>query len=292
MKLHIQNPEVYGGCVYYSQNREDLILKSFFPAVKKGFYVDVGAFDPDEDSVTKLFYKEGWNGINIEPQTGQYKKFLKSRKRDINLNIGISSKKGQLKLKIFNSGGLSTFSESIKSKYLHAPNIDNKEVKETTVNIETLEHVFDKYAQQTINFMKIDVEGFEYQVLEGNNWDKYRPQVLCIEANYIESDWHKIISKNGYTLVFNDGLNEYFTDNRTNIKDNFDYVKYVVQDRGGGLRNDQFELMNKLYINLKQKDNHVKELVNELQTSIGNQNSIGWLIERIIVLLRNKVRGK
>ena len=50
--------------IYCSQNREDLILEAFFIGEKKGFYVDVGAYDPDYDSVTKLFYLKGWNGIN------------------------------------------------------------------------------------------------------------------------------------------------------------------------------------------------------------------------------------
>ncbi len=90
------NPEVYGGCIYYSQNREDIILDSFFPDVEEGFYVDVGAYDPDHDSVTKLFYLKGWHGINIEPQEKRHQLFVKKRKRDTNLNIGISSKSGSL----------------------------------------------------------------------------------------------------------------------------------------------------------------------------------------------------
>src|ERR1700733_4926319 len=113
----LQDPRTLGGCVYYSQNREDLILQAFFPGEEDGFYVDVGAFDPDLDSVTKLFYLNGWHGINIEPQVEMYKLFEKRRKRDINLNIGVSDKPSELKLRIYKSGGLSTFSDAMQHDY-------------------------------------------------------------------------------------------------------------------------------------------------------------------------------
>lgn len=82
--------------ISYAQNREDIILSGFFDINKKGFYVDIGAFHPEEDSVTKIFYDKGWQGINIEPNPRLYRLFEKSRKEDINLNIGISDKEGEL----------------------------------------------------------------------------------------------------------------------------------------------------------------------------------------------------
>ena len=78
--------------LYYAQNKEDLLIKSFFPDVKKGFYIDVGANDPVVDSVTKLFYDEGWSGINIEPIKKHIIDLDRLRPRDINLNLGLSDK--------------------------------------------------------------------------------------------------------------------------------------------------------------------------------------------------------
>jgi FkbM family methyltransferase len=255
-----KDPSELGGCVYYSQNREDLVLAAFFPDVQKGFYVDVGGYDPDYDSVTKLFYLQGWRGINIEPQPSGYQKFQDERKRDINLNIGISNTNGELKLRTYTSGGLSTFSENVKRQYEATPDNDTREFKEITVPVRLLKEVFAENEVEHINFMKIDVEGYEYEVLESNDWDKYRPEVLCIEANHIEHDWRPLLQAANYELVFNDNLNDYYVDKATDRKAKFDFVKDVINDRGGGIRADIFEQLAALYRYALQKTNHVDEL--------------------------------
>ena len=80
-----------------------------------------------------------------------------------------------------------------------------------------------------ISFMKIDVEGYEYEVIAGNDWEQYRPQVLCIEANHIIKDWHSLIKRSEYELVFFDGLNEYFVAKEASeIADRFSYVQTIL----------------------------------------------------------------
>ena len=86
--------EIFSKFISYSQHLEDLVLYSIFYDVKNGFYIDVGAHDPNIISVTKAFYLLGWYGINIEPLPEKYKALKNSRKRDINLNLGIGEKKG------------------------------------------------------------------------------------------------------------------------------------------------------------------------------------------------------
>lgn len=262
-KSLLPDPSVLGGCVYYSQNREDLVLLSFFPDVQKGFYVDVGAFDPDYDSVTKLFYQLGWHGINIEPQPERYQAFQKIRRRDTNLNVGIADKNGQLTLRAYKSGGLSTFSDVVKQNYEQAPDADTESYTEHTVAVRPLREVFAEQKVTHIDFMKVDVEGLEYDVLASNDWQRYRPEVLCIEANHVQRDWHSLLKKAGYELVFDDGLNEYFTDNRTKRCQKFNYVKDVINDRGGGLRADHFDLMMQLYRVARDKTQHVETLAKE-----------------------------
>lgn len=297
-----RNPEVLGGCVYYSQNREDLTLASFFPDTKDGFYVDVGAYDPDEDSVTKLFYLRGWHGINIEPQPSGYALFEKKRKRDINLNIGISDKKGELRLRTYTSGGLSTFSEGVKRQYEVRPSSDTKEFKEITVPVRPLKEVFAENKVAHIHFMKVDVEGYEYEVLESNDWDKYRPEVLCIEANHIEHDWRPLLKKVDYEFVFNDNLNDYYTDKKTNRKDKFDFVKDVINDRGGGIRAEYFEQLNSLYEYALQKAHHVEELdaythdlesqLKETQLELRQYDSIKATAKRLNALISRNMKHK
>ena len=104
--------------ISYAQNREDVILAAFFNENEKGFYVDIGANHPVNDSVTKYFYDRGWNGINIEPNINQYELLEQQRPRDTNLKVGISNKPGKLKLRIYDKGdGLSTFSSEMKTDY-------------------------------------------------------------------------------------------------------------------------------------------------------------------------------
>src|ERR1700742_2763080 len=100
--------------VTYAQNREDILLDAFFRDIEQGFYVDVGASHPVVSSVTKLFYEKGWRGINIEPSHKYYKLLEEDRPEDINLNVGISDKKGTLTLREYQGYGLSTFSPMMK----------------------------------------------------------------------------------------------------------------------------------------------------------------------------------
>jgi hypothetical protein len=78
--------------ISYAQNLEDVVLNRVFKSKPTGFYIDVGAHDPVEQSVTKYFHDLGWRGINIEPVRSSYWKFDKERPRDINLNLAVGAR--------------------------------------------------------------------------------------------------------------------------------------------------------------------------------------------------------
>lgn len=265
-RIEIKNPAIYGGCVYYAQNREDLILQAFFPDQENGFYVDVGAYDPEQDSVTKLFYDKGWNGINIEPQADRCARFNTERKRDINLNIGISDKPGELTLRVYKNEGWATFSHDMKSENKKSKDKSLNIYKEVKTKVLTLRDVFKENRVTCISFLKVDVEGFEYEVLKGNDWVRYRPEVLCLEANHLKRDWHKLLNKVRYKKVFFDGLNEYYVDEDTERASRFDYVNSVVIERGGGIRSEHFKLALRWQSLALDKINHTEELSRELKT--------------------------
>jgi FkbM family methyltransferase len=192
----------------YAQNNEDLILTVLLGDVKKGFYVDVGANHPHHDSVTKLFYKQGWHGINIEPIASLHEELDKARSRDLNLNVGVALKKGELVLREYGDGahGLSTFSkELIKSREVPFSYTEHR------VMVFPLAHIFEQYHVESIDFLKVDVEGFEYEVLKSNDWKKWRPKVVVIENT--PGKWPKLMEKIGYKEVFFDGLNRYYCSN-------------------------------------------------------------------------------
>ena len=264
--------------IYYSQNREDLILKSFFPDLKNGFYVDVGAHDPEIFSVTKLFYDIGWKGINIEPQKQYYAKLMKERKRDINLNIALGSKKSEAILREYlDADGLSTMSTSIMKNYQKDKVFSRvtKKYTDYTIPVTTLESVLASHATgQEINFLKIDVEGLEKEVILGNNWHKYRPQVLCIESNHESEDWHKLLSSASYNKFFFDGLNEYFIakEHYAKLSGKFDYVATALSKIS--INNIPFEMFAKEMLKMD------KEL-KKLNTLVNNQENHTQLLQQI-----------
>lgn len=215
--------------VTFAQNREDVILASFFDDESKGFYIDVGAHHPVFDSVTKHFYEKGWSGINVEP-IKKYHNLLKAdRLRDINLNIGLGSKPGSLKLREYISDageGLSTFSESMKKSYEDKQHWATGKFEEYDVEVKTLDQICSAYLPKDtkISFLKIDVEGFEYEVLKGFDLSIYRPLVICIESNHIENKWTALLMRQGYDLVLKDGINDYYVD-KQQYSDVYDYTE-------------------------------------------------------------------
>lgn len=219
--------------ISYAQNREDIILDAFFDDVKEGFYIDVGANHPENDSVTKIFYDKGWSGVNLEPNRELYRQLLSERPRDINLNIGVSDKPGKLNFREYANHGLSTFSGTMHQEYEgdkdQLPNSSTGEFSEYEVEVQTLKEICHIHKIKHIHFLKIDVEGLEYEVLAGNDWEKNRPEVICIEANHIIKDWRPIIKSNGYTNVFFDGLNEYYVANENKQRlENFSYPNKII----------------------------------------------------------------
>jgi FkbM family methyltransferase len=147
--------------VTYAQNREDIFLWALLGHRKKGFYVDVGSNHPEFHSVTKLFYDRGWHGINIEPNPELNDLFKDTRKRDANLNIGAADKPGKLLFRNYpHHNGLSTFSKEIMT--LHEKSKLPFEDKE--VPVKTLKDILKENKVSKIDFMKIDVEGFEVEV--------------------------------------------------------------------------------------------------------------------------------
>jgi FkbM family methyltransferase len=217
--------------ITYAQNREDVILAAYFKDVQKGTYVDIGGFHPVNDSVTKHFYDKGWHGINVEPIVAQYKLFEEDRTEDVNINAAVSDKSGKITLRQYENGGLSTISPEMQAEYNKTKGAETRKFKDVEVDVLTLKDIFERYPQKHVHFMKVDVEGVEYEVLQGNDWKKYRPEMLCIEANHPSSkrDITAFLAAYDYEKVYNDGLNDYYLAKESKQRAaNFSYVDTML----------------------------------------------------------------
>jgi FkbM family methyltransferase len=208
----------------YAQNFEDVMLRRIFAEFKTGFYIDVGAHDPEFLSVTKSFYDEGWRGINIEPIKNKWLLFNEARPRDINLRTAVGCGAGTVLLS--NVVGQSALSSTDPSRIGELTSL-YKDVVTEEVPITTLDSIIKEYASREIDFLKIDVEGAEADVLHSLNLAINRPKVLVIESvrptaefpGWLEFDsskqdnsqaWMPLLVSNGYVEVYFDGLNKFF----------------------------------------------------------------------------------
>ena len=163
--------------------------------------------------MTKFFYDRGWHGINIEPLPEKCALLIEQRPRDINLCVGLGKETG--KIDLMGDGAGATFSDEVSDKW------KNPNMKRRLKKILTLSEVHERYCnpKQDIHFCKIDVEGFEREVLEGiKDWRKFRPWIFVIEATLpgtaipCHEKWEDILLANDYVLALNFGINRYYID--------------------------------------------------------------------------------
>lgn len=209
--------------VSYAQNGEDIVLSRGFRD-DDGFYVDIGAFDPDADSVTKLFYERGWSGINVDPVPEVIALFERDRPRDINVEVAVSVESGEAELWTGPAElvGHSTLDATIAAEHI----ADGIEFTRSTVPTMRLDELLDSRVPQgtVIDFLKVDVEGHERAVLESCDWSRWRPRAVIVEciAPYVDgsthSEWEHFLLENGYFFVLFDGVNRFYVaDNETEL---------------------------------------------------------------------------
>lgn len=196
--------------ISYAQNREDFLIAAFFPDVAVGHYVDVGASDPSQYSVTKLFYDQGWNGINIEPIPELADALRSERPRDLTLQVALGADQGSVTFRQYSGAGLSTYNTDIMAKHAAAETPEAADFVEYQTEVVTLSTVLREHPLPHLHFLKIDVEGSEFDVLAGNDWASFRPELLCIETDHVVRDWTPLLAEAGYSKIFHDGLNAYF----------------------------------------------------------------------------------
>ena len=207
----------------FSAAGEDMMLRHLLGSDKtNGFYVDVGAFHPTLYSNTYFFYLYGWRGINVEARPGSKKLFDKLRPRDVNLEVGVSGKRGILTyFFIDETSSVNSFSRD----FLAQLGLLGDVKAEIPVPVLPLATLLERHLPngQAIDFMNIDVEGHDLEVLESNDWTRFRPKFIVVEDEQVNAGDSRILQLmkgHGYEMcaqnvIILDKINEYFLIDRS-----------------------------------------------------------------------------
>lgn len=198
--------------ISYAQNFEDIMLWRAVGDVENGFYIDIGAQDPDTDTVSRTFHEHGWTGWHVEPMSSYADALREKRPGDRIIEAAVSSRDGTFTFYALPSTGLSTLDADIAARHREA----GFDVVETSVPVITLDGLLDSLGNRPVHWLKIDVEGAEQLVLEGWRHSNIRPWVLVIESTLpLQSEqsheaWEPLVLGKGYRFVYFDGLNRFY----------------------------------------------------------------------------------
>lgn len=198
--------------ITYAQNFEDVMLMRALKDVRDGFYIDVGAHDPESGSVTKSFYDIGWHGINVEPTSVPFERLALDRPRDINLQVCVGANDGTIDLYDIQPSGLATALPEVAEMH----RTQGHTVTLVHPPVRRLDGICKDFAAKEIHFLKIDVEGYEKQALQGMDFSRFRPWILVIEATIPNSpvenhgEWEEIVLEARYRFAYFDGLNRFY----------------------------------------------------------------------------------
>lgn len=213
--------------ISFSKSGEDMQLKQLLKINRKGVYVDIGCWDPVRASNSYYFYLRGWKGICIDPNPKMEELFAKKRKSDIFINnaVGIGNKILTYYMLEDTLSSMNTLDYS----FIQQHKLEDKIVEKKDVETVSLQKILEKHikAGEIIDFLDVDVEGFDLEVLQSNDWEKFRPRIILVESDkclkddlqseitkYLEQKEYKIISK----MLINGNLgNVFFEDIRRNI---------------------------------------------------------------------------
>ena len=213
--LYFRN-KAYKKRASYSQDQEDLFINDYFKNIYNGFYLDIGCYHPIKYSNTALLHNRGWQGINIDMNQTSIDLFKILRKKDKNICAAISSSNKEVTQFIDHLySPVNTidknFSQIISKRFKIKPFSERK------IYTNTLNEILKKYEIQItkIDFLNIDVEGHDYEVLKGIDFLNIKPKIICIEIDNHEKNLSKesienYLKKFNYKIIKRIGFNAFF----------------------------------------------------------------------------------
>ena len=290
--------------ISYAQNFEDVMLNRVFANKEQGIYIDVGAQHPLYDSVTKAFYDRGWHGVNIEPVKEYYGLLVKERERDINLNLAVGETESELDFFELEGTGLSTFERETAERISQE---EGYNINCYQVPVVKLADIIHQHLNCPIDFLKIDVQGWEEKVILGNDWARFRPKVIILDATLPNSPTRaktnitEILKGHNYQQVYFDGINDYYLANENNelsrhfttppnVFDKFiSYHLHTTQAHGKNLEaiiQARDEKISNIQQQLEQNIRHNHIIHNRLE----NETFEGQRLKKILTRSQNKAQ--
>jgi FkbM family methyltransferase len=224
VRARYQNTPIFAGSRFFGICGEDAFLQKYFydklartsdnaklpvflqKRVGPGFYVDIGALAPVRYSNTFWFYQHGWRGINVDAEPGSMTDFRSLRPRDVNLEALVSDADAEIP---FFHWGASSGLSTTNAQYAATLSTELGAPRRTVMRSRSLAGILDEHLPrgQEISFLTVDVEGHDLPVLRSNNWSRYRPELVLVEAmdaNTVDrlttSDVHQFMRQQGYYL--------------------------------------------------------------------------------------------
>jgi hypothetical protein len=194
-------PKIFFPKKTYSMFGEDLIINNFFKKKTNGIYIDIGCYHPYDGSNTHLLFKKGWNGINIDLSELSIELFNVTRKNDLNLRLGVGAKNGKIKFFYRKKINMLNTTDEKHAKQYFLNGYQTSILKQKTLN-RILEQ--SKYKNSKIDFLNIDAENTEYQILKKFNFKKYDPKLICIEIHgqNVNLPVYKLLTKQKYKKIW------------------------------------------------------------------------------------------
>jgi FkbM family methyltransferase len=200
--------------ISYAQRFEDIYLMRCFGSRSDGFYIDIGSGHPVYDNASFAFYLEGWHGVTVEPNPtlAPLSRAIRPRDRHVEALLGASVGEAMFYL-VEDFHGLSTMIEG-HARAAHQQ--FGKSSQAMAMPVTTLHELCRRHAPPVFEFLKVDVEGAEQEVLLNGDWQSFRPKVVVVEAlaPYTLAPawpaWEPFLAKHGYRYVWFDSLNRYY----------------------------------------------------------------------------------
>lgn len=187
--------------VSFSQFGEDIICNYLFEAGFKGCYVDVGAFHPMTLSNTYALYRKGWRGLEIDANPDVGAVFARFRPEDTFIHSAVGQEKGSIEMAIFEAGEFNCTADQMDK----VPERLRRNARRIQVPIHSLATILSEKNVQSVDFLSVDCEGNDLNVLQSNDWSRWKPKVVCVEdhaLNWQQSEIVAFLESLGYVLKF------------------------------------------------------------------------------------------